>query len=155
MVTTVPVAWCVVLSLIFCLPAEAAEPWPGEPWAAAVNLSDLDSEFGQDLSGAHWNAETEKATGIPEAGARGRTLGEVFPHYDILESTIAAAMADRLPRRLEKCRAPGAEGPLYFDIMVYPLLDEGLEGGGGEFRRAGEDEAHGGELRREALGVRR
>ena len=36
-----------------------ALPWPGEEWSAAVNLTALDSEFALDLSGAHWNEQSQ------------------------------------------------------------------------------------------------
>ena len=48
----------IILFLSLSSSAQAAVPWPGEAWSSAVNLSGLDSEFSEDLSGAHWNPET-------------------------------------------------------------------------------------------------
>lgn len=39
-------------------PAHATDAWPGEAWPQAVDLTALDSDFGRNLSGAHWNPVT-------------------------------------------------------------------------------------------------
>jgi PAS domain S-box-containing protein len=85
---------------------------------------------GVDSSGTiiHWNSETEKATKIPEDAARGRKLKEIFPFYGVLENKIEAAMLERRPSKLEKHKTEGSDGARYFDIIVYPLLDNGIEG---------------------------
>ncbi len=36
----------------------SADSWPAEPWSDAVNMTALDSEFQEDLSGAFWNPQT-------------------------------------------------------------------------------------------------
>lgn len=50
----------VLLLLAIWLTASIASalPWPGEPWQESQNLTELDDDFGRNLSGAHWNAET-------------------------------------------------------------------------------------------------
>ena len=45
------------LILLLSLPSKGftSDPWPGESWTSATNLTHLDAEFQADLSGAYWN----------------------------------------------------------------------------------------------------
>lgn len=47
-----------LISLIIATPVFAAEPWPGEVWTDSTILTQLDSDFQNNLSGAHWNETT-------------------------------------------------------------------------------------------------
>ncbi|GEM_PF-950265 len=49
----------VAVFLLTIVPLSAsADSWPAESWSDAVNMTALDSEFQEDLSGAFWNPQT-------------------------------------------------------------------------------------------------
>lgn len=50
--------WTGVCLILFLSANVQADPWPGEPWAESLNLTALDTEFEEDLSGAFWNPQT-------------------------------------------------------------------------------------------------
>jgi len=53
------VAAGIVLLFLGCVTTGlAVDPWPAEPWTSAENLTHLDGDFENNMSGAAWNPET-------------------------------------------------------------------------------------------------
>ncbi|MCP4690454.1 MAG: HAMP domain-containing protein [Desulfobacterales bacterium] len=76
----------------------------------------------------HWNWEAQKVTGLEAKDARGLLLTDVFPQIAEQMEGVRRAFREREPRKEEKV-ARKSDGELrYSDIMVYPLIANGIEG---------------------------
>jgi len=76
----------------------------------------------------HWNAEAEKITGIRESDARGRNLQVIFPALEAQLENVRLAIENREPRRVERIRSRIGDAVMYLDVMVYPLIDDDVQG---------------------------
>jgi PAS domain S-box-containing protein len=77
----------------------------------------------------HWNIEAENSTGISSANARGQDLEKVFPQLTPHIEKITEAIQLRKPQKAEKLMNNEEKGQIrYLDIMIYPLVENGLEG---------------------------
>jgi len=75
-----------------------------------------------------WNKECERITGCSVASAHGRYLTEVLPQLNRQLERIQAAVLQKQRQPAQKVSWPTAEGPRYFNILIYPLIANGLEG---------------------------
>lgn len=75
-----------------------------------------------------WNRGAEAAKGMPASEAVGRGFAELFPELESQLEKVHEAVHRRTPLRSERF-ATETEGELrYADVMVYPLLANGVEG---------------------------
>ena len=75
-----------------------------------------------------WNREAEKYTGIPLKDAIGCPLVDLLPQLQSIHDTIQQVMQKFQPHKVEKMVWKDGEKMLYFDIIVYPLITDELEG---------------------------
>ncbi len=75
-----------------------------------------------------WNAKAEKETGLAMNDVSGRRLDEVLAYMSGQMKEIYKAIHDKTPQK-EQRRVFNAKGELFYsDIMVYPLVKNGVEG---------------------------
>lgn len=75
-----------------------------------------------------WNREAEKYTGIPLKEAIGRPFTELLPQFRPIYDTTQHVMQALQPHKVEKMPWKDGEERAYFDIMVYPLITDEVEG---------------------------
>ncbi|MGE0082947.1 MAG: PAS domain S-box protein [Desulfococcaceae bacterium] len=76
----------------------------------------------------HWNREAEKTTGIIAEKAQGQLLAKVFPQLSDRMDEIRMTIHEGKSHKAEKI-IRRAEGHIrYWDIMIYPLITNGLDG---------------------------
>jgi PAS domain S-box-containing protein len=76
----------------------------------------------------HWNQEAEKKTGIPESDARGRNLSEILPALEAQLENVRLAIEKREPQKVERIMDTVGGETMFFDVMVYPLIDNDMQG---------------------------
>ena len=76
----------------------------------------------------HWNMEAEKKTGISESDARGRNLPEILPALEGQLENVRLAIEKREPQKVERMMDTVGGETMYFDVMVYPLIDNDMQG---------------------------
>ncbi len=86
--------------------------------------------LGVDLEGriTHWNMEAERVTGIPEHAAIGGMIAEVLPALAPQLDNVRLAIEKREPQKVERVPGRFAGGEIFFDVMVYPLIDNDVQG---------------------------
>jgi len=86
--------------------------------------------IGVDTRGSitQWNQQAQKATGISQDQAFGKRVQDVFPFLEKQMETVQRAIAERMPQKTERVTAPVNGDSHYLDVMVYPLISNGLEG---------------------------
>jgi PAS domain S-box-containing protein len=76
----------------------------------------------------HFNQAAERDTGLSAASARGRDIREVLPGLAGQMARVRAAVAERVPMATEK-NVVSREGEIHYqDVLVYPLVANGVEG---------------------------
>lgn len=75
-----------------------------------------------------WNLEAERITGIPVKNAIGCPFVEILPQLRPIRETIQQVMRELQPRKMEKMLWKNDEKKVYFDIMVYPLMTDEIQG---------------------------
>ncbi len=75
-----------------------------------------------------WNQQAEEATGVAAADALGGNLNDVFAVLAGEMENVRKAIAERTPQVNEKVAMEIDEQVCYFDITVYPLVANGIEG---------------------------
>ena len=76
----------------------------------------------------HWNRQAEHAMGLLPEEAEGQPLEKVFPTLEARLEQVRAATHRRQATSVEKI-ADYADGQEHFsDVMVYPLVSNGIEG---------------------------
>ena len=76
----------------------------------------------------HWNRAAEALTGLPEAAAIGQSVYQVLPEFAAWIRTLEEKAENGRPASLEKLYLErGGERQIY-DLMLYPLVAEGVEG---------------------------
>ncbi|MEZ4525075.1 MAG: PAS domain-containing protein [Desulfobacterales bacterium] len=76
----------------------------------------------------HWNREAERLTGISAEKAQGQLLEKVFPQVSDRMDEIRSTIAERKFHKTEKIvRGTGGQNR-YSDLMIYPLVANGVEG---------------------------
>ncbi len=77
----------------------------------------------------HWNMAAEKAAGISEGeDIRGRLLTDVYPELSAYTEHIRKSLEVREPVKKEKQPKHCSDEIHYEDIMIYPLVANGVEG---------------------------
>lgn len=76
----------------------------------------------------HWNKAAEEAMGIPADRARGSTLESVYPRLGVHLANVRASVELRKPHRIEREMFERDMGIGYQDVMIYPLVSNGVEG---------------------------
>jgi PAS domain S-box-containing protein len=76
----------------------------------------------------HWNLAAERETGVSSGEAKGRPLREVFPDLSGQMARVVAAVDARTPMATEKMAVPRGGNVHYQDVLVYPLVANGVEG---------------------------
>ncbi len=82
----------------------------------------------KDSKVTQWNKTAEKATGINETSAAGRSLAKVFPKMADEISQINDSIRSGRPSQKRKLVNHPQKGILYQDITIYPLIADGVEG---------------------------
>jgi PAS domain S-box-containing protein len=76
----------------------------------------------------HFNQAAERDTGLSAAAAKGRDIREVLPGLTGQMARIKAAVAARAPMATEKTAVSRGGEIRYQDVLVYPLVANGVEG---------------------------
>ncbi len=76
----------------------------------------------------HWNQEAVRMTRLDEDLVEGVYLKEIVPQFKDFLSNVHAAIKNRTPRKIEKVSYQRRGETLYTDIVVYPLIDNGVKG---------------------------
>ena len=76
----------------------------------------------------HWNLQTEKITGMSAREATGRLLSDAFPRIMPYMGKIQWAIERREPQTEEKIIDLMQDTTSLFDIIIYPLISNGVEG---------------------------
>jgi len=76
----------------------------------------------------HFNQAAERDTGLSAASARGRDIREVLPDLAGQMARVRAALAARVPMATEKTAVSRGGEIRYQDVLVYPLVANGVEG---------------------------
>ncbi len=77
---------------------------------------------------SHWNIEAEKKTGFREEDVMGRYLWDIMPQFDQYVKNMMKSIEKREPQKLESIVHLENNEIRYSDMMVYPLIDNGVEG---------------------------
>jgi PAS domain S-box-containing protein len=85
---------------------------------------------GVDAAGrvTEWNQSAEQASGISTGDARGQLLTDVLPYLQSQLEWVQQAIRNRTPLRGERLLFEQAGQPHYADVMVYPLVANGVLG---------------------------
>jgi PAS domain S-box-containing protein len=75
-----------------------------------------------------WNREAENIAGISQEDARGRQLNGVFPVLENQMDMVTRAIAEHQVKTREKVTHHQDGTTHYFDIVVYPLIVDAVEG---------------------------
>jgi len=75
-----------------------------------------------------WNQSAERATGVLEEDAVGRSFVELFPEYEPQMDDMREAIHRHVPVRIERLATEAAGETHYADVMIYPLLANGVTG---------------------------
>jgi PAS domain S-box-containing protein len=76
----------------------------------------------------HWNLEAERATSIKEENAQGRFLADVYPFLNDRMEKVTRAIEEKKAQKSERIMRTSPEGPSYYDVIVYPLISNGVQG---------------------------
>ena len=76
----------------------------------------------------HWNAEAANRMGLTAEQAEGRRMEEVFPRLAPHVEDVRAAISERTPKNTEREMFKEADELHYQDVMIYPLISNGVEG---------------------------
>ncbi|MEN8131678.1 MAG: PAS domain S-box protein [Pseudomonadota bacterium] len=85
---------------------------------------------GVDVQGriTEWNRSAEAAKGMPVSEAVGRGFAELFPELESQLDKVHEAVHRRVPVRTERFLTESGGELRYADVMVYPLLANGVVG---------------------------
>jgi PAS domain S-box-containing protein len=76
----------------------------------------------------HWNMAAEKMTGRREDEVMGFYLGEVYPRLSQYMDRMRIAITRKEPQKLEKLVQREKNETTYSDLLIYPLIADGVEG---------------------------
>jgi PAS domain S-box-containing protein len=76
----------------------------------------------------HFNFAAEKMSGVSEEQARGQPFYAVLPLLGEMRRNVERAIEEKQPQKSERIPITMPEGSRYIDVLVYPLIDEELEG---------------------------
>jgi PAS domain S-box-containing protein len=75
-----------------------------------------------------WNKEAEAFTGLPAAEAQGRPVQALLPDFEPWISALHKEMTGRHPALRERLALVRDGRREYYDLMMYPLIANGIEG---------------------------
>jgi len=75
-----------------------------------------------------WNRQSESMTGIPAADAVGRSIHEMLPDFSHWIEALHHSMQERQPSGMEKLLLEHNGERNFYDLMLYPLVANGVEG---------------------------
>jgi len=86
--------------------------------------------IGVDRNGnvTQWNVEAEKKSGITPDKAIGRKIEDVFPQFASQLEKFKQSIREKKPQKMEKIVEKVDDELRYNDIMIYPLISNGVEG---------------------------
>ena len=76
-----------------------------------------------------WNRKAEEMSGIPAPEAIGRPLAELFPDFFPWISTMGNEINKQHPASMERLLIEKEGQRRFYDLMLYPLITNGEEGG--------------------------
>jgi PAS domain S-box-containing protein len=76
----------------------------------------------------HWNRGAERVCGLEAESAMGRPLSEVSPWLGAQEASVGRAAIEERPVSLERQILTTGEETQFLDIMIYPLVANGVDG---------------------------
>lgn len=74
------------------------------------------------------NQGAERASGVAQAEAQGHSFVEIFPYLESQRDRVRAAIRNRIPLRNERIVFEKEGWSHYADVMVYPLMTDGIMG---------------------------
>ena len=77
---------------------------------------------------SQWNREAEAATGIPASAALNRPVTTLLPEFAARIETLRAEKPGRKPTTAERVSVERGGERYLFDLMLYPLVAEGIDG---------------------------
>lgn len=77
---------------------------------------------------SQWNREAERVTGVDESQALGQKPAQLLPQLQAHVAYITEAMKDGKPKKLTGQLYRSGDTQTYSDIMIYPLLDNRVNG---------------------------
>ena len=75
-----------------------------------------------------WNQSAVQITGVPTEHAIGEPFATLFPEFETQLENIQEAIRSHVPIRTERLITEKRGETHYFDVMVYPLLEDGTAG---------------------------
>lgn len=75
-----------------------------------------------------WNIEAERKTLVSSEEAIGKSIQDLFPQFEKDLHLFKKSIRDRKPHKVEKILAKIKDDIQYTDIMIYPLVANGVEG---------------------------
>jgi len=76
----------------------------------------------------HWNRGAENLCGLPAEAAVGMLLAEAFPWLAEKMAQEGFSVHERAPVSMERCPFPVGEDGRFVDVLLYPLVAEGVIG---------------------------
>lgn len=77
---------------------------------------------------SEWNFEAEKVTGVPANNAIGKSIANIYPLCASQLPQIKQAIQQCRPQKTERLVQHTQERTFYKDVVVYPLITDGVEG---------------------------
>ncbi len=86
--------------------------------------------IGVDPSGrvTHWNKEARRMTRLDADHVEGVAIDKIFSHFSDYLDHVHTAIKKRAPRTIEKVPYERRGKTRYTDIVIYPLIDNGVQG---------------------------
>ena len=86
--------------------------------------------IGVDKNGkvTQWNVEAEKKSGVTPENAIGKRIEDIFPQFASQLEKFQMSIKEKAPQKMEKIVERIDDELRYNDIMIYPLISNGVEG---------------------------
>ncbi len=75
-----------------------------------------------------WNVEAEKKSGLNPEDAIGKKIEDIFPQFASQLAKFQKSIHEKTPQKMEKIAERVDDELKYNDIMIYPLISNGVEG---------------------------
>ncbi len=75
-----------------------------------------------------WNVEAEKKSGLVPEDAIGKKIEDIFPQFASQLEKFQKSIKEKIPQKMEKIVERVDDELKYNDIMIYPLISNGVEG---------------------------
>lgn len=86
--------------------------------------------IGVDTKGkiTQWNVEAERKTSVKSENAIGKSIEDLFPQFEKDLALFKKSIKDKKPHKIEKVLGKLKDDIQYTDIMIYPLVANGVDG---------------------------